>query len=147
MVEGPVSFLLLAVWMKGIGPDRYVRGMHRAINECRALIERHPTVILGDLNSNSIWDHEHPADRNHSALVAELTSLGLVSTYHHARGEAHGAESEPTFYFYRRQQIPYHLDYCFIPARWASRLTQVEVGAWHDWHALSDHVPITATIT
>ena len=69
MVEGPVSFLLLAVWMKGKGPDRYVRGLNRAVDACRALIRKHPTVVMGDFNSNAIWDHEHPAGLDHSGRV------------------------------------------------------------------------------
>ena len=146
IVRGAEPFLLLAVWMKGIGPDRYVRGLHRAIHECRALIHRHPTVVLGDFNSNAIWDHQHPAHLSHSALVGTLAGLGLVSAYHQHRAEPHGKESEATFYFYRRRNTPYHLDYCFIPEGWAQRLAGVEVGRWRDWRGLSDHVPLTCTV-
>lgn len=147
MVEGPVTFLLLAVWMKGKGPDRYVRGLNRAIDACRSLIARHPTVVLGDFNSNAIWDDEHPDGLDHSSLVGRLGALGLESAYHHARGEAHGAEREPTFYFYRRKSIPYHLDYCFLPRTWAPRLRQVRVGSWQEWRGLSDHVPLVCDFT
>ena len=82
MVEGPVSFLLLAVWMKGKGPDRYVRGLNRAVDSCRALIRKHPTVVMGDFNSNAIWDHEHPAGLDHSALVERLHAKFLEHNDH-----------------------------------------------------------------
>lgn len=146
MVEGPTPFLLLAVWMKGAGPHRYVRGLHRAIEGCRRLIAKHPTVVLGDFNSNAIWDEEHPEGLSHSALVSRLDALGLESAYHRARGEAHGAEREATFYFYRRRTIPYHLDYCFLPRTWGPRLRQVTVGGWKEWRSLSDHVPLVAEL-
>lgn len=146
MVEGPVSFLLLAVWMKGKGPDRYVRGLNRAVDACRALIRKHPTVVMGDFNSNAIWDHEHPAGMNHSALVDRLHGHGLISAYHAARNEPHGEESEPTFYFYRRKSIPYHLDYCFLPQAWLPRLRQVQVGGWKEWRKESDHVPVVCDL-
>jgi len=142
MVEGPVSFLLLAVWMKGKGPDRYVRGLNRAIDSCRALIRRHPTVVLGDFNSNAIWDHEHPNGLNHSSLVTRLGDLGLESAYHASRKEPHGKEKEPTFYFYRRKSIPYHLDYCFIPRPWLPSVREVGVGEWKAWRKESDHAPV-----
>jgi len=146
IVEGPVTFLLIAVWMKGVGPDRYVRGMHRTIRECRALIRRYPTVVMGDFNANAIWDHQHPAHLSHSALVAELEDLGLVSAYHHVRGEAHGRERRPTFYFYRKRESTYHLDYCFLPRTWADQITRLEVGTWRRWHPLSDHVPVACDL-
>jgi endonuclease/exonuclease/phosphatase family metal-dependent hydrolase len=146
MVEGAEPFLLLAVWMKGVGPDRYVRGLNRAIDACRALIARHPTVVLGDFNSNTIWDREHPGHLSHSALVGRLDALGLESAYHRARGEPHGKEREATFYFYRRRTAPYHLDYCFLPRRWTPRLRRVTVGGWKEWRSLSDHVPLVCDL-
>lgn len=142
MVEGPVSFLLLAVWMKGKGPDRYVRGLNRAIESCKPLIKKYPTVVLGDFNSNAIWDHEHPTGLNHSSLVARLGDLELESAYHSSRKEPHGEEKEPTFYFYRRKSIPYHLDYCFIPRPWLPKLREVGIGSWKDWRKESDHTPV-----
>ncbi|HEU4569063.1 MAG TPA: endonuclease/exonuclease/phosphatase family protein, partial [Gemmatimonadales bacterium] len=145
-VEGPRSFVLLAVWMKGTGPERYVRGLHRAISACEDLIRAHPTVILGDLNSNAIWDAEHPGGRSHSDLVARLDALGLVSAYHHHRGELHGAEREATFFLYRRPAAPYHLDYCFLPRAWLGDLRGVAVGPRAEWLALSDHLPLTCDL-
>ncbi|HJW08314.1 MAG TPA: hypothetical protein VJ483_01695, partial [Holophagaceae bacterium] len=99
-------------------------------------------VFLGDFNSNAIWDHEHPADRNHSAVVARLKSHGLVSAYHHQRQEAHGCENEPTFYLHWNEAKPFHLDYCFLPKTWARRIRNVEVGGFEAWKDHSDHRPL-----
>lgn len=141
-VTGPESFLLWAVWACNIGADRYVRGTHRAIDTSRRLFRSGPSVMLGDFNSNAIWDREHPADRSHSALVAKLAELGLASSYHAHHREPHGAESRPTFFEYRHAHRPYHIDYCFLPASWSGRIAGVTVGAHADWAQQSDHMPI-----
>ncbi|MEO8140566.1 MAG: endonuclease/exonuclease/phosphatase family protein [Gemmatimonadota bacterium] len=141
-VSGPESFLLWAVWACNIGADRYVRGMHRAVDSSRRLFRSAPSVMLGDFNSNSIWDHEHPPDRSHSALVQKLAALGLASSYHALHGEPHGAESRPTFFEYRHAHRPYHIDYCFLPASWSSRIAGVALGSHAEWAQQSDHMPI-----
>lgn len=146
-VSGPERFLLIAVWAMNEGRDRYVRGLHRAIDLLAPLISNHPTVAMGDFNANAIWDHEHPEDQNHSALVAKLDRLGLVSAYHAYRAEAHGAERTPTFFSYRHRHRPYHLDYCFIPKSWLSRVTAVRVGRHASWASRSDHMPLSLTLT
>lgn len=146
-VRGPVSFLLLAIWAKNEGKDRYVRGVVRGIRRLRRQIRREPTVVLGDLNSNAIWDDEHPPGWNHSGLVTLLDQLGLVSAYHHWHREAHGAETRPTFFEYRHAHRPYHLDYCFLPRPWLPRLDAVRLGRFARWKRWSDHLPLTCEVT
>ncbi|MEO8634445.1 MAG: endonuclease/exonuclease/phosphatase family protein [Gemmatimonadales bacterium] len=145
-VSGPVSFLLLAIWAQKDPVAPYVRGLHRAVTACRGLIERQPTVLLGDFNSNAIWDHEHPSDLSHSALVRKLGALGLVSAYHSRNKEAHGSETRPTFYLYRHATRPYHIDYCFVPAAWAGRLREVNIGGHTEWAGRSDHMPLVVDV-
>ncbi|MGB7211042.1 MAG: hypothetical protein WBC97_00270 [Gemmatimonadales bacterium] len=145
-VRGPVSFLLLAVWAKNEGKDRYVRGVVRGIRLLRRHIRSEPTVILGDLNSNSIWDDEHPSGWNHSGLVTLLGQLDLVSAYHYWHDEPHGAERRPTFFEYRHRHRPYHLDYCFLPRAWLGRLTAVRLGTFARWMRWSDHLPLTCDL-
>ena len=103
-VTGPTSFLLLAIWSQRNPDFRYVRAVIRAVEIYRDLIVSQPTVIAGDFNSNTIWDYKRPPTQNHSGLVQQLTSLGLVSAYHHFFGEAQGAESRPTLYLRRIPQ-------------------------------------------
>jgi hypothetical protein len=129
-VEGTSTFLLLAVWTKAEGVDKYVRGLNRAVNVCERLIASSPTVVLGDFNSNSVWDQLHPRDRNHTALVERLKKLGLVSAYHAHTNEDQGMETSGTFFMYRRILRPYHIDYCFLPVDWASQGMTVEIGAF-----------------
>lgn len=141
-VSGPTEFNLLAAWTKLQEPYRYVRAAVKAVEIYRDLFLRAPTVLMGDLNSNTIWDAEHPSHLNHSALVSHLEQLGLVSTYHHYFKEAHGRETRPTFHMYRREIHPFHIDYCFIPRTWADQISRVELGAFDEWSKFSDHRPM-----
>lgn len=145
-VTGPVPFLLLAVWSQRNPDFRYVRAVIRAIDCYRDLIVAQPTVVAGDFNSNTIWDYKRPETQNHSGLVRQLASLGLISAYHHFFHEAHGAESRPTLHHQRSPVKPYHVDYCFIPAAWATHLRSVEVCADEVWGRLSDHRPLVVDL-
>jgi endonuclease/exonuclease/phosphatase family metal-dependent hydrolase len=101
-----------------------------------------PTVVLGDFNSNVLWNHLHSPGRNHTALVQACARLGLISAYHHHFGEEHGKETRATSYFQWKRSRPYHIDYCFVPGAWASHLVSVEVGSYEQWADLSDHRPV-----
>lgn len=146
-VSGPNSFLLWAIWGYNDRPHRYVRGIHRAVDLSRHWFPAGPTVMLGDFNSHSLWDKEHPEDRNHTALVGRLQTLGLTSSYHHYHSEPHGTESKPTFFEYRHHHRPYHIDYCFLPTSWTSRISSVTVGAYSEWSSHSDHMPLLTTLS
>ena len=141
-VTGPISFSLLAVWSKGRQTFPYVRGVVRATELYRDLIEGGPTVLTGDLNSNAIWDATHPKDQNHSALVDVLSEMGLVSAYHRFFGEAQGKETRPTHYFHWTDDHPFHIDYCFVPEPWIADLRRVDVGSYEFWKEHSDHRPL-----
>ena len=146
-VLGPINFTLLAVWSKANQPHRYIEAVVKAVQMYRDLFVSSPMVLIGDLNSNCIWDATHPRDLNHSALVALLSSFGLVSAYHVFYDEAHGQESRPTYYFQWKANRPYHIDYCFIPAAWAGNLRRVEIGGFDEWKQHSDHRPLLVEIT
>lgn len=142
-VQGPHGALLvLAVWSKKAPKHPYVEGVVEAIDRYSDLIREMPTVVIGDLNSNAIWDRQHPITHNHTALVTRLADLGLASAYHAHYGEAHGAESMHTFYLHRKAEKPFHIDYCFIPSAWLPGLKHVEVGSYADWSDVSDHRPL-----
>ncbi|WP_323755665.1 endonuclease/exonuclease/phosphatase family protein [Roseivirga sp.] len=99
------------------------------------------TIIAGDFNSNAIWDKW---DRwwNHSDVVKQLNQTGIVSLYHEQYKEDQGSETRPTFFFRRKSERPYHIDYFFADREFSSRLKKLEVGEIHTWIELSDHVPI-----
>jgi endonuclease/exonuclease/phosphatase family metal-dependent hydrolase len=141
-VIGPTSFLLLAIWSKTDLQFRYVKGIIRAV-ECYAdLIAAQPTVIAGDFNSNKIWDYKRPSHLNHSGLVRNLAALGLDSAYHQFHGEEQGSESRPTLYMLKKQNRPYHVDYCFVPQSWTAHIKSVDVGTYEGWINYSDHCPL-----
>ena len=146
-VIGPNHFLIIAVWSKRDPRGHYVEGVVRAVQQYRSLFAQYPTVLVGDLNSNAIWDSSHRVDRSHSALVTLLSELGLVSSYHSFYDEAHGEESQPTFYFQWKQPNPFHIDYCFIPQQWAARMHGLKVGSYEDWKSYSDHRPLLVELT
>jgi len=144
---GPETFLLLVVWSKGKQKFRYVMGVVKALEAYREQIENSPTIVIGDFNSNVMWDSWHPKDLNHSAMINALSRLGIVSSYHSFFGEAQGAESRPTCYLLWKEARPYHIDYCFIPQSWMPRLQLVHVGSYEDWKQHSDHRPLLVELS
>jgi hypothetical protein len=141
-VHGPKAFTLLAVWSKGRQTYNYVEAVVKAVGMYRSLIEAAPTVLLGDLNSNVIWDATHPTGLNHTALVALLGELKMVSAYHYFHREVAGQETRPTYYFHWKEERPYHIDYCFVPDAWASNIVRADIGSYHEWKVHSDHRPL-----
>lgn len=73
------------------------------------------TVIIGDFNSNKIWDKTR-GTKNHMNVVKELESKNLISAYHFIYHEKQGEETQSTFYLYRHLDKGYHIDHCFIKA-------------------------------
>lgn len=145
-VTGPERFLILAVWSQR-GPEYpYVEAVIRAVELYRDLICSQPTVVIGNFNSNAIWDGKRPPSRNHGGLVQLLSDVGLASSYHAFFGEVHGAETRPTHYFQWNERKPFHIDYCFIPRQWLPRLEQVHVGSYSQWKESSDHRPLTVDL-
>ena len=125
-VSGAVELQLLVFWAHR--EPTYVRGVAAALDAYATAIRSAPTVLLGDFNSNKLWDGDEP-DISHSTLVARLRDdFGLVSAYHAFHGEAQGAESRPTIYWRRKRSQPYHVDYCFVPEGWVERIDDVAVG-------------------
>ena len=147
-VQGPRSFVLFAVWTMGKQPLRYVEAAARAIDMYAESFTSSPVVMMGDFNSNAIWDKHHPADLNHTAMVARLERHRLVSAYHYARGLDHGLEPkhDHTFHLYGHEDKSYHIDYCFLPAAWATAIEQVVVGDYAEWREHSDHRPLVVSV-
>ncbi|CAN5622497.1 endonuclease/exonuclease/phosphatase family protein [soil metagenome] len=145
-VSGPIEFTMLAVWSQGKQTYSYVEAVVKAVEMYNHMFAQSPTVLIGDLNSNCIWDKTHPRDLNHTALVALLKRHGMVSAYHLFKSEEHGHETTPTFYFHWNEKRPYHIDYCFIPEAWATSVRRVEVGTYEDWRQHSDHRPLLVEI-
>jgi endonuclease/exonuclease/phosphatase family metal-dependent hydrolase len=137
---------MIVVWAKADPGYRYVEGVIRGVEIYRDLFLQGPTVLIGDLTSNVIWDSHHRNGLNHSGLVKLLASLGLASAYHRFNREEPGHETQPTFYLHKNPLKPYHIDYCFIPENWIKRLSSVKVGSNEDWSVPSDHRPLIVDI-
>ena len=146
-ITGPIEFTLLAVWTTNSKPSQYIRGLAKAIDIYEHLLRGQPSVVMGDFNSNAIWDERHPKDLNHSSVVNRLQRCGLISAYHFKRNEEHGLERESTFYHHWKPEKPFHIDYCFISRSWQHSILEVHVGSYEDWKTHSDHRPLAVEIS
>lgn len=102
-------------------------------------------IIIGDFNSSAIW-HQYDKWWNHSDIINELKDLKIESLYHNFTGEEQGKESNPTLYFQRNLEKPYHIDYIFSSFIFSERLKKLEVGQADKWLKNSDHMPIFCEI-
>ena len=139
---GDINFTLFAAWAYNpTDPDgQYVEQVWKALHHYHDLLTG-PTMLMGDLNSNTIWDRKYRVS-NHSSVVKLLDEKGIQSAYHLYHKQQQGKEKHPTFYLYRHKDKPYHLDYCFVSATMADKIQQVTVGRHHAWKPFSDHVPV-----
>lgn len=148
LVEGTSPLLVLAVWTQGdprSSRHAYVGWLHDAVDRYSALFAQNDTIMIGDFNSNAVWDARHRGF-THSDLVSRLSALGIVSLHHHRRNEAHGHETTPTFFHRKKPEQPFHIDYCFVNKRLADRVTAFEIGRPDPWLKHSDHMPLFVEI-
>nr|WP_315463443.1 endonuclease/exonuclease/phosphatase family protein [uncultured Rhodoferax sp.] len=140
------EFQVLGVWTKADGAKvfRYIGQLWKYLQIHRNQLHRRKTILLGDFNSNRIWDKP---DRwwNHSDVVEELESIGLQSVYHLQTVEAQGQESTPTFFLQRNVEKAYHIDYVFV-SRDLLDQSNVKVGEQKNWLGVSDHMPVMLEI-
>lgn len=124
---------LVGVWASAPYIEEYY--IYQSINIDKY---REHTVLIGDFNSNAIWDKEH-GKRNHGAVVKELQQKGIVSAYHYLTGEQAGSEQKKTFRLYKHEDKQYHIDYCFASPKFIKKF---EIFDFEEWVEYSDHVPI-----
>jgi exodeoxyribonuclease III len=145
-VTGALTFNLLAIWAmpnQQNGKLGYIGQVYQAVEKYRRFIGQRDTVLIGDWNSNKLWDRTHRIG-NHSQVVAKLADRNIVSVYHQYFGEDQGKEKINTLYMQRKRKKGFHVDYCFVPRTWMNRLVAFSIGSFDDWSALSDHSPIFA---
>ncbi len=126
---GQFDFNLFAIWANN-PTDRdgqYIEQVWKAVHHYDGLLTETKTILVGDFNSNKIWDRKH-RESNHSNVVKFLEEKGIFSTYHLHHKQAQGTEEHPTLYMYRHKDKPYHIDYCFVSADIAKKLQSVEIG-------------------
>ena len=146
VTNGNFNFNLFAIWANNPNdPDgQYVNQVWKAIHHYDTAITSSQTILIGDFNSNTIWDKPR-REGNHSTVVKKLEDKGVYSVYHKHFSQAQGKEQHPTLYLYRRRDKPYHIDYCFASLDMIEHLKSVEVGDYDFWIKYSDHVPVIVT--
>lgn len=142
--EGAGDLMLLAVWTQRDPGGHYLPGLAEAIE--RYLPETGDAVVIGDFNSNTIWDHLHRRSVTHSRIVQRLDEAGLVSVYHHLTGEAQGKETVATHAFRRDPGNTFHIDYCFATERLLGPGASVTIPPVEDWIKCSDHGPLVVDL-
>jgi len=120
---GDLHFNLAAVWTWAtkVEADSY-RQVHKGLERYDEWVRQRETVMLGDFNSNKAFRGKRWED-----LEKLLDSLGFVSVYHATSGEPFGAEKRHTHFHLGHAESAFHIDYCFVPKAWESRITNVEV--------------------
>ncbi len=138
--RGELTLNIAAVWAK----PPYAATVHRGLAEYSSFLADSASIVLGDFNSNASLDAGRAV--NHDAVDRRLASLGFRSAYHAYFDEKHGEETRPTHYFQRKENRPFHIDYCYLPSTWLDNVTTVTVGEFADWATHSDHVPLVITL-
>lgn len=127
------SFNILAVWASKPYIEEYY--IYQSINEEKY---NNKMVIIGDFNSNVIWDKKHQT-RNFSNVISKLEKIGLTSAYHFVNKEEYGKETQKTFYLYRHTDKGYHIDYAFADR---DNIKTFKILNENKWLKYSDHIPI-----
>ena len=137
------SFILFAIWAmdnKENREARYIGQVWLAINHYANLLNS-PSVLIGDFNSNQIWDYKGRVG-NHSDVVKKLSNHNIHSIYHQHFQQEHGKETIPTFHLQRKREKPYHIDYCFASSDMLDKFKSLDIGSCDDWIGHSDHCPL-----
>jgi len=132
---------IVGVWAHraGGGDFRYIGQFYKYLKINLPKLSN--SVIIGDFNSNAIWDHKR-AEGGHSTCVRMLKEVGIESVYHRLRNEQHGKEVISTFFLQRNPGKPYHIDYVFSPLELIDRTQELRIETFDSWKHLSDHVPL-----
>jgi exonuclease III len=143
---GNFDFTLFAIWANNPNdPDgQYIEQIWKAIHFYDELLISKKTILIGDFNSNTIWDKTSRVG-NHTDVVKQLEEKGIYSSYHLIHNQTQGQEKHPTLFMYRHKDKPYHIDYCFASKDLIDKLISVEIGKFDFWIQHSDHVPLIVT--
>lgn len=144
-VQGKINFNLIAIWANNPSDPnyRYIGQVWKAVNYYQKLLSK-PSILIGDFNSNTIWDKPKRA-YNHSSVVDFLQKKNIHSAYHAFFNQKQGKERHSTHYWHKDKDRNFHIDYCFASASFIDNLKNVEVGTYRKWIDYSDHTPLMIT--
>ena len=149
VTDGTNSFLLFAVWAMDnkLNPlTRYIGQVWNAINYYQTILKEN-SILIGDFNSNTIWDNKKDRVATHSDVVEFLNLLKIESLYHKHFSEKQGKESMKTYFMHRNIRKPYHIDYIFASPGVIKNGYNLQLETSEKWIDKSDHVPIILDIT
>jgi len=138
------SFILFAIWAmdnKEKKDARYIGQIWLAINYYSDFLINEKTILIGDFNSNQIWDYKDRVG-NHMDVVRKLEEKQIFSLYHKKYSLEYGNEKDATFYMYRKKEKPYHIDYCFASNKILQKGFDLEIEKNDNWINFSDHKPM-----
>lgn len=144
-----INFNLFAIWTKDTPEnkaERYIGQLWLAMSYYSLILKTNPSVLIGDLNSNKIWDQKSDRIANHTMVIDGLAKLNIVSLYHELSGEDQGEETKNTFFMYRKMDKPYHIDFCFYSKSHFSK-THLTIQDYKEWIDYSDHSPIVVELS
>lgn len=138
-----LNITVFAIWsQKPSKNGNYTEQVWNAVHYYNDQLSGDNIILAGDFNSNTIWDKPRRLI-NHSNLVNHLSSLNILSTYHHFHNQTQGEERHNTLFMQRNIDRAYHIDYCFASSNLIDKLKNVEVGTYEKWTKHSDHKPLT----
>lgn len=147
-VVGKLDINLLAVWAfnhRNPLPNTSKITTAEVITKYRKFLENSSSIIAGDFNHNPIWDEQIPKHKFRDTLKV-LNELEMYSAYHDGASEEFGKESAATFYWQRKLNQPYHIDYAFLSKNFQSVNQEFKIGSAEKYLAHSDHMPICLDI-
>lgn len=137
-----VNLTVFAIWaQKPEYHDCYTEQIWNAVHFYNELLAEENVILVGDFNSNSIWDKPRRVF-NHTNLVNFLNKKDIYSAYHHFHNQMQGKEQDNTLFMHRKTDRPYHIDYCFASKKLIDTITNVEIGNYEIWLNYSDHSPL-----
>jgi hypothetical protein len=147
-IGGRNPFRLLAIWDhndRKEGLNKRPGPLLRALQDSSEFCRHEHLILAGDFNNHPQWDKPN-GPNNMSEIIRQLTDRDLISLYHHKSGLPFGSERQWTYWYWRRQDKRYHIDYVFVPKAMLQRVRAFEIGTYEQWclSGLSDHAPLVA---
>lgn len=134
-IDGPLRFTTLGIWAQG---PNYATDVIQTLTAHDAAMSWESTIVVGDLNSGPRLTAPK-VTKSHQRLIDAFNARKLRSAYHEFHNIEHGQEDDPTYFHLGKRSAPWHIDFCFIPTSWVTRLTNVAIVGSSSWKPSSDH--------